>query len=201
MSKKLSLSVDELAERANDSATACRTNALKSLEKGIEAGAFLNQAKQEIPHGEFQDWLQKNFRYSARWAQQLMKAASNRGSIVGSSDSISELLRRIAEPDPPDRGTKAQCTALLNSTRNGGDRVTDSTTTDRPADSRNGRQQREDEPRQPTKEELAQNQRRVCESLIKQAVDAVDELHRIKPNGRFRSEAVRCLQDGGELLW
>ncbi len=76
---------------------ACRD----SLGLGISLGVFLAEAKETCRHGEWLDWLERNFDQSARHAQRLMLLARTYPNPKAfPAPSLREALRLIAAKKP-----------------------------------------------------------------------------------------------------
>lgn len=65
-------------------------------QNAIEIGKRLAVAKEKVPHGEWQNWLEDNFNFSQRTARQLMQIAerfqNGRRSTVFSQSQMAEML-------------------------------------------------------------------------------------------------------------
>src|SRR5690349_16273671 len=54
-----------------------------AVPRAVEAGAWLNQAKAKLEHGQWQEWLEKNCDLKERTAQRYMKLADNKDKLTG----------------------------------------------------------------------------------------------------------------------
>jgi hypothetical protein len=64
----------------------------------IDAGEKLLEAKPQMPRGEFQEWVKRNFPLTIRQAQTYMHLARDKRSALRST-SISEFLRENVNPN------------------------------------------------------------------------------------------------------
>ena len=88
-------------------------NSQRILERAIEAGEALNQAKEKLPHGQWLPWLEKNCLLSERTAQVYMKLAANKSVLNAHTKSASaadladltlrEALRLIDSADDDEK--------------------------------------------------------------------------------------------------
>ena len=78
-----------------------------TLEGAIEIGRRLNEAKEKLNHGEFNDWCMENLNYSKRNAERFMQLANNYGDADSefskatalSQLSISKALKLLQLPE------------------------------------------------------------------------------------------------------
>lgn len=63
------------------------------LSKAALIGQKLNQAKQQLPHGEFGDWLKVNCRVTQRQAQKYMKLAIDMPELLNSNTKFTSHLK------------------------------------------------------------------------------------------------------------
>src|SRR4051794_22180195 len=71
----------------------CKAGVRDALEAALAAGKALNEARELVPHGQWQDWLQTNVPdVSVRTAQRYMKAAEKAKNDTVSFSSLRELL-------------------------------------------------------------------------------------------------------------
>lgn len=60
---------------------------------GIKIGQLLKEAKENVPHGEWENWLRKNVDYSLTTAQRFMKLAdAYAGQLAAGDEDVAELL-------------------------------------------------------------------------------------------------------------
>lgn len=92
----------DLAAEINREHEAATTAIRTSLEHARRAGELLIQAKAQVEHGEFQAWIEANFRGSYRTAAIYVRIAKNWPSIeaksAGSALSIDGAVKLLAEP-------------------------------------------------------------------------------------------------------
>ncbi len=72
-----SVTLTTLADRANAAHREAEGMAYAALEHARQAGKALLEAKEQVSHGEWGDWLRDHFEGSIRSAQQYMRVASN----------------------------------------------------------------------------------------------------------------------------
>jgi hypothetical protein len=84
------------------------TNAMKqasdAVESAIAAGKILLEAKSNVPHGTWKEWLKTHIYVSERQAQRYMAAAKGKKvnilELAGKNDMMSDLAGRIFVPLP-----------------------------------------------------------------------------------------------------
>jgi protein gp37 len=104
-----------LAKQINAEHDAAVGSARDAIEHVIRAGNLLIEAKAKVKHGEWQDWVERNCRFSIDTAQVYMKVAKNRACSVFDSqpqslrqalemlsESVAESRRPAPEPEPDD---------------------------------------------------------------------------------------------------
>lgn len=98
-----------LATEANQHHAAAQDKARQAVDRALQAGALLLQAKAAIGHGAWAAWLQQNFNGSARTARGYMRLANHREAIDAKRQRVADLSLReaiaaLAEPkEAPDR--------------------------------------------------------------------------------------------------
>ncbi len=90
MSKELPISLATLASQINDHHDRATRHATSALEHARQAGELLQQAKQQVGHGEWLPWLSANCRVSPRQAQRYLKVANN-WQAIAKNDAASYL--------------------------------------------------------------------------------------------------------------
>ncbi len=95
------------ADSLADLATTANAEAARGAESLCIAGDALLKAKKMVPHGEWKNWLLKNWRYSYRHAVRLMRAAE----VVGRSNP-DNVLTAIALPDTSEPETQPKVTSM-----------------------------------------------------------------------------------------
>ncbi|MEB0058813.1 DUF3102 domain-containing protein [Variovorax sp. LG9.2] len=68
-------SLPALAIKINNTVSAAEADAKSSMQRALEAGKLLTEAKEAVAHGEWQSWLVANCNVAARTAQAYMKLA------------------------------------------------------------------------------------------------------------------------------
>ena len=92
------LPVETLAEMANEAAAACEESGRKTVEHAATSGRALLAIRQQIPHGQWESWVEVNFKHGMRRAQQFMDIAkAHRGALLEDATSLRHALRLIAE--------------------------------------------------------------------------------------------------------
>lgn len=94
-----------LAERINSEHDAAISAARKGFMHAIEAGRLLTEAKVLCAHGQWQKWLEDNFRGSVRGAQAYMRLHAHRDELGSNAQTPALLtceaaLKMIATPRP-----------------------------------------------------------------------------------------------------
>ena len=95
-----------LAEMANEAAEACEQSARRTVEQAATCGRALLAAKEQCEHGQWLQWLGRNFDYDKATAQRYMqvaKAASVRN--LADHDSVASVLRVLADERAAERAT------------------------------------------------------------------------------------------------
>lgn len=103
------VSQDVLAEMANGAAENVERNLQSAVKNAITAGRALIAAKSQCVHGEWLQWLKKNWRYSQPKAFRYIELANySCVNNLDSATSIAEALRIIAETKPEKRIEKQE---------------------------------------------------------------------------------------------
>ncbi|MCW1916902.1 DUF3102 domain-containing protein [Luteolibacter sp. GHJ8] len=90
------------SEEADRALATSQDQAQSVVEYARKCGEFLNRAKDHLPHGEFQKWLQQNFKGSARTAHNYRRLASNWQSIADLPfESVASAIALIRFGDSP----------------------------------------------------------------------------------------------------
>ena len=96
--------LDNLAKQINAAHAAVHTALLTSVERAVEAGQLLAQAKEQVPHGQWEAWVAESTAVSSRTARGYMQAArywttADDGKRRALADlGLQKLLAEIAEP-------------------------------------------------------------------------------------------------------
>lgn len=94
------LGLAKLAKIANQSADDARSHAKASVQNAIRSGQALNAAKEICEFGNWSQWLDQNFAYSARTARTFMKLACADAAIIGNAESVRKALIAISDSQP-----------------------------------------------------------------------------------------------------
>ena len=114
------VALSDLATKANALHAACEAAAQSMIRHARDCGDVLLQAKEEIGHGGFEDWIRDNGRFSPRMARNYMRIANGwesllkltaktkrkRVAVLGQLDSLSmrEALRLLSAGGPEQEG-------------------------------------------------------------------------------------------------
>lgn len=93
------LSLDVLAEMANEAGSQVEGFARKTVESADRAGRYLLAAKEQVGHGKWSSWLRANWMWSQRSAQQYMLIAESNAqnsALLKDANSVSEALKLIS---------------------------------------------------------------------------------------------------------
>jgi hypothetical protein len=85
-----------LAEQINREHGLCRASWRDSLQHALIAGRLLTEAKAQVPHGEWLDWLRTNFDGSERAAQGYMRLAREPNPQRVADTSLRQALQALA---------------------------------------------------------------------------------------------------------
>jgi Protein of unknown function (DUF3102) len=99
----------ELAAEINADYVDLSSAALTAVEKAINIGKRLNEAKTQLSHGKFTGYVTSNFPFAMRWAQQCMKLANHEAEVrqqleelrrISSHLSLAEAFKIIGSLNP-----------------------------------------------------------------------------------------------------
>jgi hypothetical protein len=90
------LSLGTLADRANAAHREAESMAYAALEHARQAGEALLEAKEQLPHGDWGDWLRDHFEGSPRTAQMYMRVVRGWGELEGKTQRVADLSLRQA---------------------------------------------------------------------------------------------------------
>lgn len=85
------IDIEDITRRINRAHKRASTAARTAIARAIEAGELLIQAKNHVPHGSWQIWLQANFKGSSRTAQTYMRVAEKQELIKSKAQSAAHL--------------------------------------------------------------------------------------------------------------
>jgi hypothetical protein len=114
------LSISELTGRIQDEYEASRQSAHDAVQHAINVGLLLNQSRGVIKHGQWESWVDDNFEFTTRTAQNYMRLAGNAGLIEEAKAkrvsllTVRDALQVVAEHEakPPARSCP-QCGARM----------------------------------------------------------------------------------------
>lgn len=99
----------ELAVEINADYTELMRVALTAVEKAINIGKRLNEAKAQLNHGKFMGYVTSHFPFTVRWGQQCMKLANHEAEVrqrleemrsISSHLSLAEAFKVIGSLTP-----------------------------------------------------------------------------------------------------
>ena len=109
-------SLSPLAKRINDAAAAAEQHARSAVDHALTVGGLLIEAKSQVPHGHWDEWLTSNCTVAPRTARAYMKLAKDVPLLPESKRQrvadlpVREAVRAIAtSPDAPPRSV---CTGI-----------------------------------------------------------------------------------------
>jgi hypothetical protein len=91
-----SLELETLVEKANTAHLRAQETATFALKYAKEAGDALREAKEQVGHGAWLDWLEGNFKGTARTAQMYMRVSARWNELEPNAASVSHLSLRAA---------------------------------------------------------------------------------------------------------
>jgi hypothetical protein len=92
------LPLETLAEMANEAAEQAENNAKATVQRAMDAGRFLNAAKEQCQYGTWLAWLGANWNYKHATASAYMQIANfQHAGNLKDAKSIREALRMISE--------------------------------------------------------------------------------------------------------
>lgn len=101
MSKEVilsTLSVEALAIMANEASEQVKTFAGKTVQFALTAGRALLAIKDQLPHGEWEQWVEDNYEQSYETAARYMRIAKvSSVTLLDNATSISDALRIVAD--------------------------------------------------------------------------------------------------------
>ncbi len=87
-----------LAELANDAAKQAEQRAKTTAEAALLAGKALAAAKEQIAHGQWEEWLDANWNYHQSLARRYMQISKRYSGSVLENRSVRSLLAEMSEP-------------------------------------------------------------------------------------------------------
>jgi len=97
-----------LAELANDAAKQAEQRAKTTAEAALLAGKALAAAKEQIAHGQWEEWLEANWNYHQSLARRYMQISKRYSGSVLENRSVRSLLAEMSEPTHDDTDVKKQ---------------------------------------------------------------------------------------------
>lgn len=94
-------SLDELTRLANEEATAAEQCGTSAVVHAWQCGQHLSAIKQKVGHGNFGEWLNKNWRMTPKRAYQFMDIALLKMNRCSNLTSINEALRICQQEAKP----------------------------------------------------------------------------------------------------
>ena len=102
------LMLPSLAKQINEAVTDAENHARSAMEVALTAGALLTEAKKQVPHGEWENWLTEHCNLAGRTARAYMKLAKDFPSLPEPERQrvatlpVREAVKAIAtDPAPP----------------------------------------------------------------------------------------------------
>jgi hypothetical protein len=115
------------AQSINEAHQCAMESAENAVEWAIKCGQLLAAKKEELKHGEFQAWIEKNCKFAYSTASRYMKAAQNSTAV-----EISSLSRLFPSGAKPKSNTPKGAVSVVKAPRDGAT-ATEETGEDRPA--------------------------------------------------------------------
>lgn len=117
------------AKNINEAHQCARESAENAVEWAVKCGQLLAAKKDEVGHGKWELWVEKNCEFTPRSASAYMKVAAKQAQI-GSALPISSI-RQALEEDKPKSATPKGAVSVVKPAAQG--RSTEETGADRPA--------------------------------------------------------------------
>jgi hypothetical protein len=101
------ISLKGLADQINAEHALCMAAAQDAVNKAIEVGRLLAEAKDQVRHGEWAGWVAENCSFGLRQSQKYMKAYGHREQILeqmrteGAHLSLNGAMAQLARPKAP----------------------------------------------------------------------------------------------------
>ena len=102
--------LDALAKEINEEHRRCEESFKAGLSHALRAGELLSEAKSQVQHGQWGEWLKKNFEGSERTAQAYMKVFRERRRLEEANPqrvadlSYRDALKELAAPQESEEG-------------------------------------------------------------------------------------------------
>lgn len=114
------------AKDINDAHRCARESAECAVEWAVKCGQMLKLKKDEVGHGNWESWVEKNCEFTSRSASAYMKVAAKQAQI-GSALPISSIRQALEEDKKPKSNTPKGAVSVVKP------KGTEETGTDRPA--------------------------------------------------------------------
>lgn len=102
----------EIAERINAEHQACEQAARSALEHARAAGGLLQEAKEMLPHGRWEPWIEESCAFSARTARMYMQVARHLPELEERQRvavlSLREAVKLLSAPRSEEEGGESQ---------------------------------------------------------------------------------------------
>lgn len=123
------------AKDINDAHRCARESAECAVEWAVKCGQMLKLKKDEVGHGNWESWVEKNCEFTSRSASAYMKVAAKQAQI-GSALPISSIRQALEEDKKPKSNTPKGAVSVVNpegGRTTGAKEGTEETGNDRPA--------------------------------------------------------------------
>lgn len=90
------VSLPGLAAAINQEHENCNIAILDGLQHAIKAGELLHQAKAQIQHGQWLQWLKDNVSFSERTAQNYIRVFQRKNELIDKSATVADLSYKAA---------------------------------------------------------------------------------------------------------
>src|SRR5215813_15406355 len=102
---KSNTGLDDLALRIKSAHRDIHDAAKKIVQRAVDAGLALNEARSKIAYGDWLPWLKDNCGLSERTAYNYMLIANNRTKFaIDANLTLTQALRQLKDSDPKDGG-------------------------------------------------------------------------------------------------
>ncbi|MCP3869431.1 MAG: DUF3102 domain-containing protein [Gammaproteobacteria bacterium] len=83
--------LDQLAASITDHHLKAQEHAQSAIEHAFNVGSFLIQARILVPHGKWEEWVERNTGIPIRTARHYMKLADNKDALIAKSANVADL--------------------------------------------------------------------------------------------------------------
>lgn len=105
------LHLGHLATRINEEHAKCEVAARTAIDHAIKVGRLLLEAKDQVAHGEWGEWVEKHCAFSQRSAQGYMRVARRAPELGGNAQRVAPLSLRqglALISEPKDQGPESE---------------------------------------------------------------------------------------------